>query len=103
MATNFATSIPDENKHLFLQIDRCRLYAPTEFTYAVTALSIQFYTAINLDTTVKRMLFASSNQWADFMLATTNVLKVQDHTNLVIQKCASGQKLCIWLLCKRIN
>ena len=94
-------SILNENKHLFLQVDRGGLYACAEFTYAVTTLSVQFHTAINADTTVKRVLFASSNQRADFTLATTNVLKAQNHADLVIQKCASGHKLCIWLLCKK--
>ena len=100
---NIDDSIPDKNKHLFLQVDRGGLYTPIEFTYAVTALSVQSYTSINADTTVKRMLFALSNPRADFTLATTNVLKAQDHANLVIQRCASEHKLCVWLLCKRMN
>ena len=98
---NIDDSIPNENEQLFLLVDRDGLYAPTEFTYALTCLSVQFYTAINADTTVKRKLFASSNQRADFTLVTTNVLKAQDRANLVIQKCASGHKLCAWLLCKK--
>ena len=76
--------------------------APTEFTYSVTALSVQFHTAINADTTVKRMLFVSSNRRADFTLATTNVLKAQDYVNLFIEKCALGHKLCVWLLGKTL-
>ena len=83
----------------FLQVDSGGLYASTEFIYAVTAFRAQFYTAINADTTVKRMLFASSNQRADFMLATTNVLKAHDHTKSCDPNCASGHKLCVWLLC----
>ena len=62
-----------------MEVDRGGLYASTELNYAVTALSVQFYTAINADTTVKRMLFVSSNQRADFTLAMTNVMKAQDH------------------------
>ena len=98
---NIDYSIPDENKQLFLQVVRGGLYAPTKFIYAVTALSVQFYTAINADATVKCMLFASSNRRADFTLTTTNVSKAQDHANLVIQKCASEHKLCVWLLRKK--
>ena len=77
---NIDVSIPDENKQLglFLQVNRGGLYAPTEFIYAVTDLSVQFYTAISVDTTIKHKLFALSNQLAGFTLATTNVLKAQD-------------------------
>ena len=84
---NIDDNIPDENKLVFLQVDRGGLHAFTEFTYVVTALSVQFYTAINADTTVKPMLLASSNQQADFTLATTNISKAQDQANFVIQKC----------------
>ena len=80
---NIDDSILDENKHLFSQVGGGGLYTLTEFTYAVTALSVQFYITINADTAVKCMLFASSNRRADFSLATTNVLKAQDHANLV--------------------
>ena len=64
---NIDDSIPDENKDLFLQVGRGGLYDPAEFTYAVTALSVQFHTAINADTTVKRLLFSLSNQQADWL------------------------------------
>ena len=63
---NIDDNISDENRHLFLQVGGCGFYVPTEFIYAVTALSVQFYTAINADTTAKRKLFAPSNQRADF-------------------------------------
>ena len=82
--------MPDENKQLFWQVDTDGLYLPTAFTYSMITFSTQFYTAINADTTVKRNLLKSSIPWANFTLATTNVLKVQDHANLVIQKCPSG-------------
>ena len=88
---NIDDSIPVENKQLFLQVEKGGVYAPTEFTYAVTALSVRFYTAIYTNTTVKRKLFASSNQWADFTLVTTNVLKAEGTRSC--KTCASGQSL----------
>ena len=57
---NIDDSIPDENKQLFLQVDRGGLYAPTAVYICV--VHIQFCTAIYADTTVKHKLFASSNQ-----------------------------------------
>ena len=69
MATNLATSTTAYQMRItiyFCKLVEVDYYVPTEFIYAVTALSFQFYTAINADTSVKRKLFASGNQRADF-------------------------------------
>ena len=89
MATNLATSTTAFQMRLNIYF--CKLI---EVNYmllqsSLMLLSVRFYTASNADTTVKLMLFASSNQRTDFTLATTKVLKAQDHANLVIQNCIS--------------
>ena len=88
---NINDSLPEDHKQLFLLADRGGLSAPTEYTYCVTALSVQYYTAINTDVDAKRKLFASSNQRRDFILAMSKVLLEHKFEMIINQKCSSGK------------
>ena len=84
---------PEEHRQLFAIADRGGLAAPTEFCFAVTALSVQFYSAIAADISIKHKLFASKNQRYDFTIAIMNVMQAHSNfKNLVHQKCSAGHQ-----------
>ena len=85
--------ILEEHRQLFAIANRSELAAPMEFCFAVTALSVQLYSAIAADISIKHKLFALKNQRFDCTIAIMNVKQAHSNfENLVHQKCSAGHQ-----------
>ena len=63
---------------------------PTEFCFALTAITVQGYNAISYDNTIKERLLSSSNQRLIFVLSIIKIIAFSNYKDLLYQKCAEN-------------
>ena len=66
--------LPEEYTHLFDVADRGGLSKPSEFCYTVTALAVQYYSALTNNDHAKIRFLTLSNQQKAFIFALKKAL-----------------------------
>ena len=82
--------LPEEYTHLFDIADRGRLSKPSEFCYTVTALAVQYYSALTDNDHARIRFLTSSNQREAFIFALKRTLPFQNCSLLLQQQCSGG-------------
>ena len=84
------TCVPPEHARLFEIADRGGLSMPTAFCFAVTALAVQFCSALMSNDIIRGTLLSLSNQRSCFVSSVSEVAASGVHKSLLQEKCSAS-------------